>query len=291
MEILAPILEALDLALILLAALILLVFVWLGWLGPRAFDSQEPRSINLTIADVFVGMTLMISSAHLIGIVLDELRLMEDDGGMTGVPTLHYAIRQLFGQLAQLPVIVYVLVRVTRQGDGLRSFGILSSQPNGLMARGILGLVFTIPLILGIGTLIAAISELWTGERPQIAHQMLEQVVQSHSLEAIFLMVISAGIIAPLIEEVIYRGLLQSALLNLGAVHRRWSVIVVAASWFTLMHYGAVEWQGMPSLFIMGVILGWLYERTGSLWPSIVLHMGFNLFNMALVILVLRDVN
>ncbi len=291
MEVLAPILGTLDLALILLAALILLIFIWLGWLGPRAFDSQEPRSINLTITDVFVGMILMISCAHLLGIVLGELRPIEEDGGVTGVPTLHYAIWQLFGQLAQLPLIVYIFVRVTRQGDGLRSFGIRSSQLNGLMARGVLGLVCTIPLVLGIGVLMAAISELWIGERPQIAHQMLDQVVQSHSPEAIFLMMISAGIIAPVIEEVIYRGLLQSALLNLSAVHRRWSVILVAASWFTLMHYGAVEWQGMPSLFVMGVILGWLYERTGSLWPSIVLHMGFNMFNMALVILVLRDVN
>ena len=64
----------------------------------------------------------------------------------------------------------------------------------------------------------------------------------------------------------------------------RWLVVLSAAALFALIHLGPqVAWQGLPVLFVLGIFLGWLYERTGSLWPGIVLHAGFNAINFVLV--------
>ena len=98
-------------------------------------------------------------------------------------------------------------------------------------------------------------------------------------------LLISAVIVAPILEELIYRGLVQTALLELDANKHRWCVVLIASSWFTLIHQGAVTWQAMPALFVLSIFLGWLYERTKSLGPSIVLHMGFNAFNFLWILL------
>ena len=37
-------------------------------------------------------------------------------------------------------------------------------------------------------------------------------------------------------------------------------------------------------LLVLGLVLGWMYERTGSLWPGIVLHTGFNALNIVLAL-------
>ncbi len=65
---------------------------------------------------------------------------------------------------------------------------------------------------------------------------------------------------------------------------RRWLVIVVGATIFAGIHTGSVAGEALPGLFVLGLILGWLYESTGSLLPSVLVHAGFNLFNSLLTL-------
>ena len=44
------------------------------------------------------------------------------------------------------------------------------------------------------------------------------------------------------------------------------------------------NWQVLPGLFVLALILGWLYERSGSLWPGIVVHIGFNALNVIMAL-------
>ncbi|NJN06013.1 MAG: CPBP family intramembrane metalloprotease, partial [Rhodobacteraceae bacterium] len=46
------------------------------------------------------------------------------------------------------------------------------------------------------------------------------------------------------------------------------SIIIIAGALFSLIHMGGVSWHVLPGLFILGLILGWLYETHRSLWPS-----------------------
>jgi membrane protease YdiL (CAAX protease family) len=40
----------------------------------------------------------------------------------------------------------------------------------------------------------------------------------------------------------------------------------------------------LPGLLVLGVVLGWLYERSGSLLPCVLVHAGFNALNIAMVL-------
>lgn len=82
---------------------------------------------------------------------------------------------------------------------------------------------------------------------------------------------------APVVEELVYRGLLQ------GAARRRlglvWSVLVVAA-FFALIHFRPVEY---PGLFAFGLVLGCCAALTNRLGIGIVSHMAFNATALVLV--------
>lgn len=84
---------------------------------------------------------------------------------------------------------------------------------------------------------------------------------------------ISAVAVAPIAEEFFFRGLLQTLLLRL--VRRRWIAISLAS-----LAFGAVHLQqphAVAALVVLGLLIGYAYERTGSLLPPILIHALFNL--------------
>jgi hypothetical protein len=76
--------------------------------------------------------------------------------------------------------------------------------------------------------------------------------------------------LAPVAEETFFRGFM------FGGLRRRAPFAVaalVSGAVFGLFHYtGPDTWGVVPQLAVLGIILAWVYERTGSLWPAIFLH-------------------
>jgi membrane protease YdiL (CAAX protease family) len=86
------------------------------------------------------------------------------------------------------------------------------------------------------------------------------------------------ALVAPLVEELTFRGLGQSLLRFLG----RWPSIVLAGLTFGLAH-GLLE--ALLVLVPFGIALAWVRDRTDSVYPGIVVHGLFNA--LALVVAVL----
>lgn len=84
---------------------------------------------------------------------------------------------------------------------------------------------------------------------------------------------IGAAVVAPVAEEIFFRGLLQSVLL--GVLRSRWVTILVASVAFGAVHVSQLHTVG--ALVVLGVLLGYAYERTGSIVPPILVHSLFNL--------------
>ncbi len=82
-------------------------------------------------------------------------------------------------------------------------------------------------------------------------------------------------LVAPLVEEVIFRGFL------FGAVERSWGVR--PAVWTTAVLFGAIHVPqlrgGEPhvlAIFVVGLVLSWVRGRTGSLAPPYYMHLAYN---------------
>ena len=74
-------------------------------------------------------------------------------------------------------------------------------------------------------------------------------------------------IFAPLVEEVVFRGAILRVLLEGSSRH--WVPIAISAVLFALVHGNPAQ---MPHAFCIGLLLGWMYYRTGSIIPGIMLH-------------------
>ena len=115
---------------------------------------------------------------------------------------------------------------------------------------------------------------LWKTNTAMPLGEVLTAMLKTNSRWAISLSVFVAVIMAPLVEELFFRGTLQPAL-------KKWlgprAGILTAAAFFAAMHPDPLT---MPCLFVLGVVLGYVYDRTGSIAAPAVLHMAFNGLNV-----------
>jgi membrane protease YdiL (CAAX protease family) len=77
--------------------------------------------------------------------------------------------------------------------------------------------------------------------------------------------------LGPLVEEILFRGVLLSALIQRWRVG--WSVTISAAV-FALAHLPSMQWQwyALPDLALLAAALSWLRLRARSLWPAVLAH-------------------
>ena len=79
--------------------------------------------------------------------------------------------------------------------------------------------------------------------------------------------IISITIMAPLVEELLFRGAIQGYMLRKGM--KPLHAILIASAIFGIIHMNPIQ---IPFAFAIGMIFGWLYYRTGSVVPGIIGH-------------------
>ena len=173
------------------------------------------------------------------------------------------------------------------RGLGLHPFDL----PRGILL-GILGFMIVYPLLLAEGGILESIYEHFGHQ--MTTHQTLQEMEQTTNTFIKLGDCVIAGLVAPFVEEIFFRGILQTALIqrpgssfamltarvtgNPVAAYRppafqRWLAILVTAALFAAAHLAPDQF---PILFLLAIGLGYLYERTGNLFACITLHALFN---------------
>jgi len=269
------------------AGLVAVAVVWRrGYLSRSALAGVPRRDAGLELMDMMVGLVLMLLGMAAAQQVMTRMGLWidGDSGELAEVTPGQYMKQALVGQgLVQLPVVLYVVWRCGAWPGRFREFGLWPRRPVREVFIAVAALVAVLPMAMSLSVMMVYIGQ-WLGRpAPAIGHELLS-VLQEPAVGWVRAgLLASALVVAPLLEEVIFRGLVQTAFLSVTGRGRRWWVVIIAAGIFTGMHAGQ-PWQVLPSLFVLGVVLGWLYERTGSLWPSMLVHAGFNAVNVALAV-------
>lgn len=141
----------------------------------------------------------------------------------------------------------------------------------------VLGFIVGVLLFLSIGLLGNLLTHLLGTPPPQ----SFAVAVNGGNFWELCLLIILGSIIAPIKEEMLFRGLMYPPLRKaLG----RSKGILVTGLFFAALHFDLVR---LLPLFIGGVVLTWLYERSSSIWPSIVAHGTWNAL-MAIALLIQR---
>lgn len=145
---------------------------------------------------------------------------------------------------------------------------------------------------LGNGAIAYAIVLLWAGvytlafgEPDPVDQALLEGAGASTSV--IVTSVLAAVLLAPLVEEVIFRGvLMQAARRRLGLV----GGIFLSSFVWTMVHaellpgVGTFQPVAVGAIFILGLWLGWVFHRTGAIVVPIVAHATFNAVNLGVAL-------
>lgn len=124
------------------------------------------------------------------------------------------------------------------------------------------------PLVLGVvvtEVLSVAVSQL--GIEPE-GMKEVSRIAREPALFTASLLAMAG--LAPLVEELVFRGLLY------GWLAGRWGTVIgwlVSSLAFAAAH---VEWKHIILVLPLGLWFGWLRRRTGSLWPSLMSHIVNN---------------
>ena len=100
----------------------------------------------------------------------------------------------------------------------------------------------------------------------------------SGGMVAAILATLFVGVLTPVGEEFLFRGVLTNALLRYGPVIG----VVGSAAVFALMHGISIV---LPAAFVAGLVAGELFRRSGSVWPGVVVHVVFNLPTIPVLLL------
>ncbi len=142
--------------------------------------------------------------------------------------------------------------------------------------------VGTIFPVLALGVISASLHRLLAGVPPApIAHPTLELLAKNPGDAWSLALMAGAVIGAPVVEEIIFRAGVQTALLR--ATGSRAVAIGLATTAFLSVHLG-LPWHTLLPLGGLSIALGMAYERTRSLAVPVVMHAAYNGLNVAMVV-------
>ena len=120
-----------------------------------------------------------------------------------------------------------------------------------------------------VAALGVVIPSVWLQEQmpalPDVAGETLTKIISTPGGYFVI------ALLAPVVEEVVFRGAILRALLS--SMQSKWGAICISAALFALIHFNPAQ---TPHAFLMGLLMGWLYMRTGSIVPGVVFHWANN---------------
>ncbi len=175
------------------------------------------------------------------------------------------------GQLVTAGLIMTIAGR--RFAGGLRGWGLRAAGAIANCGKALAAYVAIWPLCFGVLHLTVYLLQLARPGFEPPEHFTIRALLSGET--AVWqrvALIASALVLAPLVEEFLFRGLLQPALTAWS--RRPWLVIVVCGAAFGLFHHPLTHVE--PALTVFGVFLGFLYAKTGSLTLVILTHAIFN---------------
>jgi len=151
----------------------------------------------------------------------------------------------------------------------------------GEIARGIgFGLVLYVVIAFGIGLILTLIFEQASGKNAHTPQQL-----PSLSGIGVFWAAVLALLVAPVVEELFFRGCLFRSLRDR---HGFPLAAVVSALCFGAVHFVPGPWQDtlllMTIMVFTGLGLAWFYDRRGNIVASMAAHATFNLIGLILIL-------
>jgi membrane protease YdiL (CAAX protease family) len=203
----------------------------------------------------------------LIGAEASKLFVIDGDTGMK----IGQGVASIF--MFVVPAIVYYYI--TRKENRMQALGLRRlSSPWWLIIVAVALMFVSIPVTTTLTTwnegmhLGGAFSgiEKWMKELEETAQALTDKMANVDTIWGLLLNLVVIALIPAVGEEMTFRGVLQQSLTRRMNPH---VAIILSAAIFSFFHF---QFYGfLPRLFL-GILLGYMFYITGSLWTSILMH-------------------
>jgi membrane protease YdiL (CAAX protease family) len=235
-------------------------------LGRKSLVQSRPRRNNMLPVEPFIPFILWFLGAQVL------LAIMAGLIGPVGAEGEALEANITFCVVGVLTLGLILPLARYRFARGLKGFGLNLGTVARDIGAAFLKLLAVWPLVLATIIVTTTIGRLLQGPSYELPrHQELQVMAEFSSTPLRVLVIAMAVVMAPLLEEMLFRGLLQSVIRSY--VNRPWLAIAITSALFALVHADAPHW---PALFVLAMGLGYAYERSGSLFQSIFMHAFFN---------------
>ena len=260
--------------LIVVASLLFLALPGYAWLRLSAQKSKEaqggdtPSSVIQPLDLIIVGLYILVFTVFLKG-TESKMENPEDLEMSAGLV--------LLSSIAMLSIAGIVPLILFWRTNLIEFFGL--RWPSWKTIFWIMPAFVFAMMIVG-AILVACGWQTWVqdslGAKPQEAVTLVRETSDVGLLVA---MAVSAIIIAPIAEELIFRGYLYPVVKRFTD---RWFASIFSGALFGVIHFNVMA---LPMLALMGIILAVIYEKSGSLWVPIGCHAAFNATSVGLMLI------
>ena len=253
---------------ILIGSILALKILW-KTISLKKFGWKEIKSLDLELIDMvlliaggFVVLGEVVSPLFSISLVELFSKNISNE--------LSQSLKIFFGYLFMAIPPLWIVFYQIKSLNGEFTFKKDYLQFNFLpikyaIIQGIKGWLTIVPFVLLISLIMNSLIDNQNGSNP-----LLEIVLNNNNYLSFFLLFVTTTLLAPLFEEIIFRGILLPTLSrDFGVI----SGIIVSAFIFALAHLSLGE---MPPLFVLGIGLGITRIASGSLLSSVIMHSLWN---------------
>jgi len=256
------------------------ILIWYGYARlhgrqpiPQTFKQTRVKwsfsdCLRVIITLFFFGYLFSIAQAW-VRVLFSIGPLSEDVNGL-----LHTSLSDIL----IVAIAVYFVVR--RYGHKLDTIGLSLKNTWKNVLTGVIGYIAALPILACVLFATMWVIEV-TGYKPPM-QPVVEMFLSQDSAKILIYMTVFVSIFGPMAEEIFFRGFLYKALRGRFGVKLP---LVIVAALFALLHADVVAFA---PILVLGITLGFLYERTGSLIASFTVHIMHNTATISVVFLIKR---
>lgn len=221
-------------------------------------------------------VVLAVVVLHLV--VLGALRTVHLAGWLS-VPNEQYLWIVAHSVALHWAAIAVVLLRARERGISWQvGFSHTRWSLGGDVFKGVAAYVAAVPILVFYAALYHIWLQ-WTGHEPEI-QEVVRLFADMEGGFMFFYFIVLATIVAPIAEELLFRGMLMPAL---GRRAGMGAAIVISSVLFALMHFHI---PSLVPLFVFSIALSLAYIYTESIIVPIVMHMLFNMVSLIVMLMI-----